>query len=159
MEISDVIVSLKLKRVNNKIYLAKNILVRISGEKYTEFHLIQSQKFALYDIINLEILYKAVESCVTRVPLNGREAIEFFTAKAQIEKFYNIVWSFQNIDIYPSLRSEMMLLGMEGKFDSSNDEKQNMIFEKTSDYFSQYKKQEIQLCEFFRKEKELVDMD
>ncbi|EKF56872.1 hypothetical protein I215_01620 [Galbibacter marinus] len=108
MEISDVIVSLKLKRVNNKIYLAKNILVRISGEKYTEFHLIQSQKFALYDIINLEILYKAVEACVTRVPLNGREAIEFFTAKAQIEKFYNIVWSFQNIDIYPSLRSEMM---------------------------------------------------
>lgn len=43
------------KQDANKIYDAKNILVRISGEKYIEFPLTQSQKFAFYDIMNLEL--------------------------------------------------------------------------------------------------------
>lgn len=112
------------------------------------------------DRINIEILYKAVGACLTREPFSGRDLIDFYSARIQVEKFNDAIQPFEGyVEAYPFLRSEMMLMGLEDKFDAANDAKKNMIMDQMFHCVCDVTRQEMLLGELFAKIKNLVEVE
>src|SRR5690606_17398058 len=102
------------------------------------------------DRINIDILYKAVEACLTRVPFSGRELTDFYSTRIQVEKFNDAIHPFEGyVEAYPFLRSEIMLMGLEEEFDAANDAKKNMIMDQMFHCICDVTRQEMLLGELF----------